>query len=129
MLEKFKAMVSNTATITINDETETVRKLTVKELEHYEKIVNTGLGKMQTGLNDRSGQKASIDIEKFGTKQNEADKYLIKRSFLNPEGEETVTDEDINELYELYPVIVSELKRVNHIGEVDTEEVSEAIKN
>ena len=128
MLDEFKQLTSNKAEINVQGIKKEVRKLTVSEIEQYQDIINQGIGNMQTGLNAREGQKANINLEKFAHKQNEADKYLIRRSFLDKDGNEVVTEQDIDELYDVYNDLVSELHRVNHINQEDPDALNEAIQ-
>lgn len=118
--------VQSTVTITIDGIELTVNKLTVKELEHYKSIVNKALGTIKMGMgNERNLQSANMNVDQVSTAQDQADKYLIKCSFKNEE----ITDEQINELYEIYNPLVNELKKINNINEVDNGELEDDLKN
>mgnify|MGYP003522033221 CR=1 FL=1 len=123
--KQIKQLANGTAEITINGETQTVQKLKIFEKEEYNRIVNTGLGTIKTGLNGgTSNQSANLNVEKVTSAQDKADKYLIKTTFKD----EQVTDDDINNLYDIYPVLVAELKRVNNITEVENNRLEDDIK-
>jgi len=123
--KQLKQLANGTAEITINGETQTVQKLKIFEKEEYNRIVNTGLGTIKTGLNGgTSNQSANLNVEKVTSAQDKADKYLIKTTFKD----EQVTDDDINNLYDIYPVLVAELKRVNNITEVENNRLEDDIK-
>ena len=123
--KQLKKIANGTAEITINGETQTVQKLKIFEKEEYNRIVNTGLGTIKTGLNGgTSNQSANLNVEKVTSAQDKADKYLIKTTFKD----EQVTDDDINNLYDIYPVLVAELKRVNNITEVENNRLEDDIK-
>lgn len=119
-------LAEGTAEININGEVQVVRKLKIFEKEEYNRIINKGLGTIRTGLNGReSSQQANLNVEQVTIAQDKADKYLIKTTF----SDEEISDDDINNLYDIYPVLVAELKRVNNISEVDSEELADDIKN
>ena len=123
--KQLKQLANGTAEININGETQTVQKLKIFEKEEYNRIVNTGLGTIKTGLNGgTSNQSANLNVEKVTSAQDKADKYLIKTTFKD----EQVTDDDINNLYDIYPVLVAELKRVNNITEVENNRLEDDIK-
>lgn len=128
MFDDLKNIAEEKATINIRGHEEEVRKLTVSEMENYQKILNKGIGKVKTNLSQQEVQQALLDIEKVGEKQSEADRYLIKRSF-TPKGEESViTDDDIDDLYDVYNELVKQLHIINGINVVDNNTVEEKIK-
>jgi len=128
MFDDLKNIAEEKATINIKGHEEEVRKLTVSEMENYQKILNKGIGKVKTNLSQQEVQQALLDIEKVGEKQSEADRYLIKRSF-TPKGEESViTDDDIDDLYDVYNELVKQLHIINGINVVDNNTVEEKIK-
>lgn len=124
--KQLQQLAEGTAEININGEKQVVPKLKIFEKEEYNKIVNKGLGTIKTGLSgDTSNQTANLNVEKVTTSQNQADKYLIKTTFKD----EKITDEDINKLYDIYPILVDELKRINNIVEVENSNLDDDIKN
>lgn len=124
--KQLQQLAEGTAEININGEKQVVPKLKIFEKEEYNKIINKGLGTIKTGLSgDTSNQTANLNVEKVTTSQNEADKYLIKTTFKD----EKITDEDINKLYDIYPILVDELKRINNIVEVENSNLDDDIKN
>lgn len=124
--KQLQQLAEGTAEININGEKQVVPKLKIFEKEEYNKIVNKGLGTIKTGLSgDTSNQTANLNVEKVTTSQNQADKYLIKTTFKD----EKITDEDINNLYDIYPILVNELKRINNIVEVENSNLDDDIKN
>ncbi len=124
--KQLQQLAEGTAEININGEKQVVQKLKIFEKEEYNKIVNKGLGTIKTGLSgDTSNQTANLNVEKVTTSQNQADKYLIKTTFKD----EKITDEDINNLYDIYPILVDELKRINNIVEVENSNLDDDIKN
>lgn len=124
--KQLQQLAEGTAEININGEKQVVQKLKIFEKEEYNKIVNKGLGTIKTGLSgDTSNQTANLNVEKVTTSQNQADKYLIKTTFKD----EKITDEDINNLYDIYPILVNELKRINNIVEVENSNLDDDIKN
>lgn len=124
--KKLQQLATGTAEIEVNGEKQVVNKLKIFEKEKYNQIINKGLGTIKTGLNGRdSSQQATLNVEQVTTAQNKADNYLIKTTFKD----ENITDDDINNLYEIYPILVSELKRINGISEVDADQLADDIKN
>lgn len=124
--KKLQQLATGTAEIEVNGEKQVVNKLKIFEKEKYNQIINKGLGTIKTGLSgDTSNQTANLNVEKVTTAQNQADNYLIKTTFKD----ENITDDDINNLYEIYPILVSELKRINGISEVDADQLADDIKN
>ena len=120
-------LANGTATITVEGVEEQVKLLTISEKQEYEKLANKGLGKITMGIGEqRTEQKTNLDVEKVTTAQNEADNYLIKTTFTTKD--KTITDEDIDKLYNIYQPLVDELKRVNHIREVEPERLEQDIK-
>ena len=118
--------IENKATIKINGQELSVDKLTVRELEHYKSIVNKALGTVKMGMgNERNLQSANMNVEQVTTAQDKADHYLIQCSFKSEE----ITEESINELYDLYNPLVNELKRVNNINEVNNDRLESDLKN
>lgn len=118
--------VQNTDTIKINGQEITVNKLTVRELETYKSIVNKALGTIKMGMgNERNLQSANMNVEQVTNAQDKADHYLIQRSFKDEE----ISEEQINQLYDLYTPLVEELKRVNNINEVNNERLEDDLKN
>jgi len=131
VFENLKQLIETNVEIEIKGQTEQIRKLSVSEREQYDKLVNKGLGKVQMGLGQaRNTQTSNFDVEKATDAQNKANRYLVKRSFAtDPTSDSPVTDEDIDALYDLYPIMVEEIKKANNIGEVNTEEVESKLKN
>jgi hypothetical protein len=124
--KKLQQLATGTAEIEVNGEKQVVNKLKIFEKEKYNQIINKGLGTIKTGINGRdSSQQATLNVEQVTTAQNKADNYLIKTTFKD----ENITDDDINNLYEIYPILVSELKRINGISEVDADQLADDIKN
>ena len=123
--ENIKQLAKGTATITINNESEDVRLLTVSEREQYDSLVNEGFGTIQANLGRNQTQKANMNIQKVTEAHNKADHYLIKTTFK----EENLSDDDIDNLYDIYPILVKELKRVNSIIDTDDEQVIQALQN
>jgi hypothetical protein len=120
-------LANATAEITIQGKTQIIQKLTIREKEEYNKLVNQGLGNIKTNISQRNTdntQTANLNIEKVSLAQEKANRYLIKQTFKT----EKISDDDIDELYEVYDELLSELKRVNHIVEVDNEELEADIK-
>ena len=112
--------------ITVNGQTITVDKLTVKELEQYKNIVNRALGTVKMGMgNERNLQSANMNVEQVSVAQDKADHYLIQCSFK----EENIGEEEIDKLYDLYTPLVEELKRVNNISEADNSQLEDDLKN
>lgn len=128
MFDDLKNIATEKATINIRGHEEEVRKLTVSEMENYQKILNKGIGKVKTNLSQQEVQQALLDIEKVGEKQSEADRYLIKRSFSEKGEESSITDDDIDELYDVYNEVVQQLHIINGINVVDNNNVEEKIK-
>ncbi|WP_323736277.1 hypothetical protein PXD04_10400 [Methanosphaera sp. ISO3-F5] len=124
--ENIKQLTKGEATIKIKDYTETVRLLTVSEREQYDNLTNEGLGTVQTQFGKNSTQKANMNIQKMTQASKRAEHYLIRRSFLKDDGTE-IEEKDIDELYDLYDPLVSELKRVNGIIDTDDKKVIEAL--
>lgn len=96
------------------DEQIKVKKLTVKEMREYERIRNEGFGTVKTNIGGMREQIANINISKVSATQNDADIYLVKKSFTFDGN--TCTDEDVENLYDLFNIVVNELKKVNHIS-------------
>ena len=128
MFDDLKNIAEDKATINIRGHEEEVRKLTVSEMENYQKILNKGIGKVKTNLSQQEVQQALLDIEKVGEKQSEADRYLIKRSFSEKGEESSITDDDIDDLYDVYNELVQQLHIINGINVVDNNNVEEKIK-
>ena len=128
MFDDLKNIATEKATINIRGHEEEVRKLTVSEMENYQKILNKGIGKVKTNLSQQEVQQALLDIEKVGEKQSEADRYLIKRSFSEKGEESSITDDDIDDLYDVYNELVQQLHIINGINVVDNNNVEEQIK-
>lgn len=128
MFDDLKNIATDKATINIRGHEEEVRKLTVSEMENYQKILNKGIGKVKTNLSQQEVQQALLDIEKVGEKQSEADRYLIKRSFSEKGEESSITDDDIDDLYDVYNELVQQLHLINGINVVDNNNVEEQIK-
>lgn len=128
MFDDLKNIATDKATINIRGHEEEVRKLTVSEMENYQKILNKGIGKVKTNLSQQEVQQALLDIEKVGEKQSEADRYLIKRSFSEKGEESSITDDDIDDLYDVYNELVQQLHIINGINVVDNNNVEEQIK-
>lgn len=128
MFDDLKNIATEKATINIRGHEEEVRKLTVSEMENYQKILNKGIGKVKTNLSQQEVQQALLDIEKVGEKQSEADRYLIKRSFSEKGEESSITDDDIDDLYDVYNEVVQQLHIINGINVVDNDKVEEKIK-
>ena len=141
MFDDLKNIATEKATINIRGHEEEVRKLTVSEMENYQKILNKGIGKVKTNLSQQEVQQALLDIiiadtllfcknkpKKVGEKQSEADRYLIKRSFSEKGEESSITDDDIDELYDVYNEVVQQLHIINGINVVDNNNVEEKIK-
>lgn len=128
MFDDLKNIATDKATINIRGHEEEVRKLTVSEMENYQKILNKGIGKVKTNLSQQEVQQALLDIEKVGEKQSEADRYLIKRSFSEKGEESSITDDDIDDLYDVYNELVQQLHIINGINVVDNNNVEEKIK-
>lgn len=125
--ENIKQLAQGKATITINNVTEEVNLLTVSERERYDSLTNEGFGTIQANLGrGNQTQKANMNIQKVTEAHNRADHYLIKCSFKTDDKE--ITEEDINGLYDIYPLLVKELKRVNGIIDTDDEKVIEALQ-
>lgn len=110
------------------DEQFEVRKLNVREVKHYEKIINKSLGKVKSTERNgfrNSGQEAAaeIDIAKANDAEYEANVYLIKTSFsIN---DEKYTEEEImnNMTGDVFTEVVSALKDLNNLNkERNTEE-------
>lgn len=123
--KELQQLAEGTAEININGKTQVVQKLKIFEKQEYNKIVNQGLGTIKTGLNEGATNSANLNVERVTTAQDKADKYLIKTTFKD----EKITDEDINNLYDIYDVLVDELKRVNNIIEVENKKLEDDIKN
>ena len=124
--KELQQLAEGTAEIEINGETQIVPKLKIFEKEEYNRIVNQGLGTIKAGLNgNANNQSANLNVEKVTIAQDKADKYLIRTTYKD----EDITDDDINNLYDIYPVLVSELKRINHINDVDSEQLADDLKN
>lgn len=104
------------------DEKVKVKKLSVKEMREYERIRNEGFGTVKTNIGGMRDQTANINISKVSATQNDADIYLVKTSFTYDD--EVCTDEDVENLYDLFPIVVTELKKINHINVGDEDEVS-----
>ena len=118
-------LASATAEITIQENTQIVQKLTIKEKEEYTRLVNQGLGTIRTDMGQSNNtQSANLNVERVTTAQDKANRYLIKQSYKDEE----ITDKDIDQLYDVYDELVSELKRINHISEVDNEKLEADIK-
>lgn len=128
MFDDLKNIATEKATINIRGHEEEVRKLTVSEMENYQKILNKGIGKVKTNLSQQEVQQALLDIEKVGEKQSEADRYLIKRSFSEKGEKSSITDDDIDDLYDVYNELVQQLHLINGINVVDNNNVEEKIK-
>lgn len=128
MFDDLKNIATDKATINIRGHEEEVRKLTVSEMENYQKIINKGIGKVKTNLSQQEVQQALLDIEKVGNQQSEADRYLIKRSFSEKGEESSITDDDIDDLYDVYNELVQQLHLINGINVVDNNNVEEQIK-
>lgn len=125
VFENFKQLTEGKATITVKGHTEEVKLLTVAEKEKYDSLTNEGFGTIQANLGRNTTQKANMNIQKVTEAHNKADHYLIKTTFK----ESNISEEDINELYDVYPILVKELKRVNNIIDTDDEQVIEALQN
>ena len=67
-----------------------------------------------------------MNITKVTQATRRAEHYLIRRSFLNDDGTE-IGEEEIDALYEIYPLLVSELKRVNGIIDAEDKELINAM--
>ena len=106
--QNIKELAKGTATITVEGVSEEVKLLTVRQRETYDGMVNEGFGTVRV-------TEAS----------NRADHYLIQCSY----PQEDITEESIDELYSIYPVLVKELKRVNGIIDTDDEAVINALQN
>lgn len=118
-------LASATAEITVGENTQIVQKLTIKEKEEYTRLVNQGLGTIRTDMGQSNNtQSANLNVERVTTAQDKANRYLIKASFKDEE----IKDEDIDQLYDIYDELVEELKRVNHISEVDNSTLEADIK-
>lgn len=124
--ESLKQLATGTATIKIQGVEETVNLLTVGQREHYENLINTGMGTVQANIGRGSEQKANMNIEKMNKAQQKANHYLISQSLTKEDGS-NITDEDIDGLYLIYPELVKELKRVNDIIDVDDTTTQEII--
>lgn len=124
--ENIKQLTKGTAQITIKGNTEEVRLLKVHEREFYDSLVNEGFGTVQANLGHGTESKANMNIKKVNEAQKRAEHYLIRQSFITPEGKE-ITESDIDELYDLYDPLVSELKRVNGIIDASNEELAETL--
>lgn len=127
--ENLKQLTRGTATITIDGITEEVHLLTVKQREEYENILNKGLGNIQTSLGRSTEQKANMNVEKVNKSQQAANRYLVLNSGITHENGTAITEEDIDQLYSIYPRLVKELKRVNDIIEVEDETMLKAVQN
>ena len=127
--ENLKQLTRGTATITIDGITEEVHLLTVKQREEYENILNKGLGNIQTSLGRATEQKANMNVEKVNKSQQAANRYLVLHSGITHENGTAITEEDIDQLYSIYPRLVKELKRVNDIIEVEDETMIKAVQN
>lgn len=123
--KELQQLAEGTAEIEINGKKQVVQKLKIFEKEEYNRIINQGLGTIKTGIGGANNQSANLNVEKVTLAQDKADKYLIKTTFKD----EKITDDDINNLYDIYPVLLAELKRVNHISEVDNAKFEDDIKN
>lgn len=99
-----------------------VKKLTVKEMREYERIRNEGFGTVKTNIGGIREQTANINISKVSATQNDADIYLVKTSFTFDGN--TCTDEDVENLYDLFNPIVQELKKVNHINTGEDDDIT-----
>jgi len=118
-------LASATAEITIQENKQIVQKLTIKEKEEYTRLVNQGLGTIRTDMGQSNNtQSANLNVERVTTAQDKANRYLIKQSYKDEE----ITDKDIDQLYDVYDELVSELKRINHISEVDNDTLEADIK-
>lgn len=118
--------VQNKQEITVNGQTLTVDKLTVKELEQYKNIVNRALGTVKMGMgNERNLQSANMNVEQVSAAQDKADHYLIQCSFKDEE----IGEEEIDKLYDLYTPLVEALKKVNNINETDNSRLESDLKN
>lgn len=124
--ENIKQLATGTANITIKGNTEQVRLLKVHEREYYDSLVNEGFGTVQANLGHGTDTRANMNIKKVNEAQKRAEHYLIRQSFLSPDGTE-ISESDIDELYDLYDPLVSELKRVNGIIDASNEELAEAL--
>ena len=125
--ENIKQLTKGTATIKVKDLTEEVRLLTVSEREQYDNLTNEGFGTIQANFGGRQQQqKANMNIQKVTQATRRAEHYLIRRSFLNDDGTE-IGEEEIDALYEIYPLLVSELKRVNGIIDAEDKELINAM--
>ena len=125
--DNIKQLARGTDYITIEGVKEEVHLLTVSEREKYTSLANEGIGTIQANLGRGQTQKTNMNINKLTEATNKAEHYLIKCSFKTEEKE--ITEEDINGLYNIYPVLVKELKRVNGIIETDDETVIETLQN
>ena len=116
-------------TITINGQTQTVRLLTVSEIEKYRSIINEGFGTVQTNVRGGTSQnQANINVQRMDNAQRKAEHYIIRRTFIE-DGQEVITEQDIDTLYDVYPLLVAELKRINDIIETNDESVIQALSN
>ncbi|WP_292475446.1 hypothetical protein [Methanosphaera sp.] len=123
--QNIRQLAKGTATITVEGVSEEVKLLTVRQRETYDGMVNEGFGTVRTNLGRNSQQEANMNIKKVTEASNRADHYLIQCSY----PEEEITEESIDELYSIYPVLVKELKRVNGIIDTDDEAVINALQN
>lgn len=120
-----KQLAKGTSTISINGVEEEVKLLTVREKEQYDNIVNEGFGTIQANLGRNTTQQANMNIQRVTSSQYKADRFLIKTTYKD----EKISDEDIDNLYNIYKELVSELKRVNGIITTDDETVIQALQN
>jgi len=124
--ESLKQLATGTAVIKIQGVEETVNLLTVGQREHYENLLNSGMGTVQANIGRGSEQKANMNIEKMNKAQQKANHYLIAQSLTKEDGT-NITDDDIDGLYLIYPELVKELKRVNDIIDVDDSTAQEIL--
>ena len=106
-------IAQKTAEIEIEGTKHKIHKLTVDETEEYQDIKNGGFGTIKAGIGGMREQSANLNMQKVNHADYEANKYLVKTSF-SIDGY-TCTDEDMNNLYDLFPVVVEELKKVNKL--------------
>lgn len=125
--ESLKQLATGTAVIKIQGVEETVNLLTVGQREHYESLVNSGMGTVQANIGrGADSQKANMNIEKITKAQQKANHYLIANSLTKEDGT-PITEDDIDGLYLIYPELVKELKRVNDIIESDDKTTQEIL--
>lgn len=123
--DSIKQLTTGTSNIKIKDKTIKIKLLSVSQREQYDNLANEGFGTIQANFGGNAQQKANMNIVKVNQAQKRAEHYLIKMSF----PEDNVEEKDIDELYDIYPELVSQLKQANGIIDTDNEEAVRALTN